>query len=55
MVQLMRIGVQTLKLVAMTVAFPAEEEVIAILAHPTMFQYLFLAAETLIFFVLLDL
>lgn len=55
MVLLVGVGVETFELRAVVVALLAEEEIVAIFAHPTLLQDLSFAAETLVAFVLLDL
>lgn len=52
---LMSIRVQTFKFVTLLIASLAKEEVIAILAHPTPLKYYFLAIETLVFLLLIEL
>jgi hypothetical protein len=52
---LVRVGVQTLELVSFLVAVGAKEKIVTVLAHPTLFQNLSLAVETLVFFAFLDL
>lgn len=51
----MCIGIQALELGTIIKAFIAEEEIIAIFAHPAMLQYLPLAREAFISFILLHL
>jgi hypothetical protein len=51
----MSICVQTFEIILIFKAFFAEEEVVAVLTHPTMLKNLPLAAETLISFVFLHL
>lgn len=55
MVLFMCIGIQTFELGPIMVALLAKEEIIAILAHPTILKDLSLATETLIPFVMLNL
>ena len=53
MVLFVSIGVQTFELGTFLVALFAEEEVIAVLAHPAMLKHLSFAAEALVAFILL--
>ena len=49
------ISIQTPKLQPLFIALTTEEEIITILTHPTMLQYLPLTTKALLFFILLDL
>ena len=55
MIFLVRVGVQTLELMSFLVAVGAEEKIVTVLTHPTLFQNLSLAVETFVFFAVLDL
>lgn len=47
-VLLVSVGVQTFERLPFLVALPAEEEVVAVLAHPTVLQYHLLAVEAIV-------
>ena len=54
MILFMHVCIQTFERVSVLVALLAEEEIIAVLAHPTILHYHFLAVETVIHSLLVE-